>query len=127
MLPNEYIKLTRATDHKEDKYSEVVGERTKHQPELIHYMLGLCTEVGELQDSLKKYLAYGKNIDTTNIKEELGDLLWYIARIVDYYGMTFEDIMKTNINKLKARYGEKFTEHAALNRDLTKEREILEK
>jgi hypothetical protein len=34
--------------------------------------------------------------------------------------------METNINKLKARYGTKFSEAAALNRDLEAERKILE-
>ena len=38
----------------------------------------------------------------------------------------FDDIMEKNIAKLKARYGDKFSEHRATNRDLDKEREALE-
>ena len=34
--------------------------------------------------------------------------------------------MERNIEKLKARYPQKFTEENAIVRDLTKEREILE-
>jgi hypothetical protein len=37
-----------------------------------------------------------------------------------------EELLQTNIDKLKARYPEKFTENDALNRDLNKERNILE-
>jgi hypothetical protein len=36
-------------------------------------------------------------------------------------------ILDTNIEKLKARYGEKFSSTKAINRDLEKERKILEK
>jgi len=93
---------------------------------LLHYVLGLCTEVGELQDTIKKFVAYGKAIDRTNIKEELGDILWYHARMCDLFGFSYEEVMETNINKLKKRYGDKFTEHAALNRNLEEERKILE-
>lgn len=127
MLPTEYIKLTGVTDHTEEQ-AETMGDRMTNpaNARLLHYALGLCTEVGELQDAIKKFVAYGKPVDRTNIKEELGDILWYHARLLDLFGFTYEEVMEVNINKLKARYGTKFTEHAALNRDLDKEREVLE-
>lgn len=42
------------------------------------------------------------------------------------YDIDFEQMLEININKLKARYPEKFTEEAALNRDLEQERNVLE-
>lgn len=126
MTPKEYIRLAAVTDHSVQDYVEKVDPRAADISEVIHYVLGLCTETGELQDAVKKYIAYGKPVDVVNIKEELGDLMWYIARLCATYGFTLEEVMETNINKLKTRYGEKFTENAALNRDLDKERRILE-
>jgi NTP pyrophosphatase (non-canonical NTP hydrolase) len=126
MQPTEYIKLTGITDHDEEA-ADTMGLRMDLIARPMHYALGLCTEVGELQDALKKYVAYGKDFDKTNIKEELGDILWYVARMCNYFDLTLEECMERNIEKLKARYGDKFTEHAALNRDLAKEREVLEK
>jgi hypothetical protein len=38
-----------------------------------------------------------------------------------------KSILDTNIQKLKARYGEKFSSDRAINRNLEKERMILEK
>lgn len=61
------------------------------------------------------------------MKEEIGDLLWYMSRIADTCGFTLEEAMATNVAKLKARYGDKWTQEAALNRDLKLEREVLEK
>lgn len=125
MNPTDYIKNTAVTDHDDLGY-EVMSERCGKQSRLVHYLLGIGTEAGELQDQLKKHLAYGKPFDEVNIKEELGDLMWYVARTCDTLGLTLEEVMEVNINKLKARYGDKFTAYAALNRDLENERKVLE-
>lgn len=92
----------------------------------VHMILGFVTESAEVADVYKKYIAYKKELDLVNVKEELGDLLWYIANLCNMHGWDLRDIMQTNIDKLKARYPEKFTEENALNRDLNKERSILE-
>lgn len=125
MNGKEYVELSRLADLKD--YS-VIQERLsrKETSKLVHYFLGMGTESAELLDALKKSLMYGKTLDTVNIKEELGDVLWYIARTCDLLGVSIEEVMDLNIRKLKARYGQAFTEHAALNRDLTTERAVLE-
>ena len=41
-------------------------------------------------------------------------------------GSSFDEAMEKNIAKLKARYGDKFSEEAAVERDLGKERSVLE-
>lgn len=93
---------------------------------LLHAGIGLSTEAGEFLDSLKKHIFYGKELDRVNLAEEMGDLFWYTAIIADELGLEFESVMEKNIEKLKARYGEKFSEEKANKRDLDKEREILE-
>lgn len=128
MTPDEYQKLALRTE----KTPTFVG-RAQHgyvteeieMSRLLHGLLGVCTEAGELQDQVKKHLVYGKDFDPTNILEECGDLLWYIALALDATGFTMEECMKRNIAKLRARYPEGFTEAAALTRDLEKERDAL--
>ena len=93
---------------------------------LLHAGLGMSTESGEFVDVVKKYLFYGKQIDETNLVEELGDLLWYVAVACDALGVELEKVMHLNIEKLKARYGDKFTDTKALDRNLDKERKVLE-
>ena len=92
----------------------------------IHMVLGMQTEAAEIADVYKKALAYKKPIDFVNVKEELGDLMWYIANMCNIHGWNLEDVLDVNIAKLEARYPEKFTEENALNRNLEKERDILE-
>ena len=92
----------------------------------LHMILGMQTEAAEIADVYKKNIAYGKDLDLVNVKEEIGDLMWYIVNLCTLNGWNLEDIMQTNIDKLKARFPEKFTNENALNRDLDIERRILE-
>lgn len=126
ITPSEFIKSSLVTEARD---MSPVLERLQSvgTVRLVHSMIGLCTESAEIQDMMKKHIFYGKDIDKVNFKEELGDLMWYMAIACDELGVSLEEIMQTNVDKLRARYGEKFTEEAALNRNLDKEREILEK
>jgi NTP pyrophosphatase (non-canonical NTP hydrolase) len=93
--------------------------------QLLHGTMGVCTESGELMDAVKRFLIYGKPTDVTNIMEEVGDMFWYLALIARCCGFTFEEAKAKNIAKLRARYPEKFTELAALNRNLDAELKAL--
>ena len=93
---------------------------------LLHVAMGLVTESGEFIDALKKSIYYGKELDRVNLKEELGDILWYVAVACDALGTDFETEMKRNIEKLQTRYDERYDESKATNRNLNLEREILE-
>lgn len=104
----------------------------------LHHAIGIATEAGELLDAFKKKIYYGKHLDLVNIAEEIGDLFWYINGMIDYlnshpsrpYGspaITWESIMENNIEKLRSRYPQKFTEEKAINRDISSERTLLER
>ncbi len=92
----------------------------------MHMVLGISTEAGELLDAYKKHFAYGKELDKTNVGEEIADIMWYVSNLCRMLNIDMEEMLQRNIAKLKARYPEKFDEIKALNRDLEKEREILE-
>lgn len=96
-------------------------------PRIDHAITGLVTEAAEMADAIKKAKFYGKELDITNIKEESGDILWYLALLFDAIGTTFEIEQQRVINKLKVRYPDKFTKEEAVNRDLASEREVLER
>jgi len=96
------------------------------QNDNLHMTLGLLTEVGEIADVFKKNLAYGKEIDWINIKEEVGDTMWYIANLCNINNWNLNEILDTNIKKLEVRYPDKFSSDKAINRDLEVERKILE-
>lgn len=93
---------------------------------LIHSAMGMQTECAEFTDQLKKHIFYGKSLDKVNLKEELGDILWYMAIAFDVLDTTFSTEQKRVINKLKVRYPEKFSANKAEDRNLKKERKVLE-
>jgi NTP pyrophosphatase (non-canonical NTP hydrolase) len=123
---NEYQKLAGVTESLD---FEQVQKRlcTTRGIRLLHAQLGISSEGGEVSDQLKKWLFYGMPLDVVNLGEEIGDLFWYCALASNELNIPFTEIMEKNIAKLKARYGEKFSNHAALNRDLEAERSVLER
>jgi NTP pyrophosphatase (non-canonical NTP hydrolase) len=93
--------------------------------QLLHYTIGVITEANELMVALTKGAITG-NLDKVNVGEELADISWYQSNAAERLGLSMEDLLAKNISKLEARYPEKFTQEAAVNRDLEKERNILE-
>jgi NTP pyrophosphatase (non-canonical NTP hydrolase) len=124
MNPNEYIKNVLKTES--NNFDAIKSRLEPTSIRLLHAFIGMATESAEAVDMLKKHLFYGKPLDKVNAVEEISDQLWYIAVALDALGVSFEEVMEKNIAKLKKRYGDKFTSEAALNRDLTAERKILE-
>lgn len=84
--------------------------------QLINGVLGLTGEAGEVSDLIKKSIFHEKGIDLEHLKKELGDCAWYLAIICDACGFTLDDVMQTNIDKLKARYPQGFDTYRANNR-----------
>lgn len=95
----------------------------------LHAIIGMVTESIELLENMTNFLNSGyyfnEQFDLANIQEELGDHDWYKALLCRNLNFTFEDIHAKNIEKLKQRYPEKFTEKNALNRNLEVERQIF--
>jgi NTP pyrophosphatase (non-canonical NTP hydrolase) len=99
---------------------------SEKEVKVLHSSMGCATESGELLEAIRKVIVDGNELDTPNLIEEQGDLLWYNSILSDAIGVSFDKSMDVNIAKLKARYPEKFTEDKAINRDLVVERKILE-
>lgn len=101
-------------------------DEIKVDPRLFHGIIGKFTEVGEMLEALEEHISTGAPLDVVNLREELGDDNWYNAIICDTTGIRMEDTLAIVIDKLRARYGDKFDAYLANNRDLVTERQILE-
>lgn len=123
MTNEEYVNSCKMTESYDRCSIEL---RLSKSIRILHGALGMVTESAELADAVKKHIFYGKELDRVNIVEELGDAFWYMAILADELGVSFEEIQRINRDKLKSRYGSKFTNDSAINRDLLKERNILE-
>jgi NTP pyrophosphatase (non-canonical NTP hydrolase) len=76
---------------------------------LLTFALGASAEMGEAVEIIKKCLLQGKpfNDDAkVHLTKEMGDVLYYIGQFCIAMGISFEDIMQINYEKLSARYPE---------------------
>ena len=107
MTINEYQKLAMTTLNPELSEKDV----------LINGVMGLCGESGEAIDIVKKWLAQGHELDKEKLAKELGDICWYVAETATALGLSLEDIMAANIEKLKLRYPEGFDANRSIYRE----------
>ena len=71
---------------------------------MLHAAIGVAGEAGELLDAVKKVWAYGKVLDHENAIEELGDLEFYMEALRQQIGVSREDVLQANQEKLAKRY-----------------------
>jgi NTP pyrophosphatase (non-canonical NTP hydrolase) len=71
------------------------------------WAMGVAGEAGEVVEKWKKIIAYKEGRvsqeDLDDLAKELGDVVWYIAVLADSLGLSFEDVMQRNVEKLKSR------------------------
>lgn len=103
---NEYQKLAMVTLNKELSEKEM----------LTNAVMGLCGESGEACDIVKKHLFHGHELDRAALIKELGDVAWYLAEASEALGISLDEVLDRNIEKLKKRYPEGFSSEKSINR-----------
>ena len=93
---NDYQQAALRTAAPRDKFNE-----------LFHLLLGLVGETGEIAEKAKKIVrdkdSDFSQWDTEDLTKELGDTLWYVAVIADYFDIPLENVAQLNIAKLADR------------------------
>lgn len=81
------------------------GEQTDPRViKLLYLGNGVAGEAGEVAGKIKKLHRDGWSEElVSKLEDELGDVLWYIAQIVDILGIGLDDVINTNITKLGGR------------------------
>lgn len=80
---------------------------------ILNFTLGLCGEAGEAAEFIKHEMFHGHAPPRAELYKELGDVLWYIAALCTTLDVELEQVMQMNIDKLRKRYPDKFTEEAS--------------
>lgn len=112
--------LAQITAHTSLLYQEFVRKLAKKMETkaatLHHATTGMSGESGEALDATKKMWVYNKELTPEveeNLIEEAGDCLFYIQFLCNELGITLADAIEYNINKLKVRYPEGYSDAAA--------------
>ena len=88
-------------------------------PELITAAEGMSAETGEFLEIVKKMQWQGKPLDEANklhLQKELGDLFFYAMVACAALGVTADEVIQMNKDKLDARFKEGFTVTESENR-----------
>lgn len=107
MTGNEYQKLALTT----------LNPALSKKDVLINSVMGLCGESGEAIDIVKKHLHQGHELDKEKLLKELGDIAWYLAEAAYALSTPLDEVLESNIAKLKARYPEGFDTERSVHRE----------
>jgi NTP pyrophosphatase (non-canonical NTP hydrolase) len=85
-------------------------------PAILVPLLGLAGEVGSLLTEFKKHLRDGNahRMFREQVKEDLGDLLWYVANVASKFGLDLDDIAAANLAKTRDRWPSEGVSHRKL-------------
>ncbi|MEM1268425.1 MAG: nucleoside triphosphate pyrophosphohydrolase family protein [Bacteroidota bacterium] len=112
MHANEYQRLAART-----LIAEPENELTGPESMVVWNALGLAGEAGEVADLIKKGVFHQHGVSRDTIRDELGDVLWYVAALCTNHGLTLEEVMEANVEKLKQRYPEGYSSERSINRE----------
>ncbi len=79
----------------------------KSTNEIIPF-LGIIGEAGSVISEIKKKLRDGKSYSNfhSKLKEELGDVLWYVSAIASQQNLDLNEIAENNLKKIKDRFSD---------------------
>jgi NTP pyrophosphatase (non-canonical NTP hydrolase) len=74
---------------------------------IVYPTLGLVGEAGEISNKVKKIFRDDNSVITeekkTEIRKELGDVLWYLAQISTELNLSLDQLAQANIERLYSR------------------------
>ena len=74
---------------------------------IVYPTLGLVNEAGEVAGKIKKIFRDKGGVigdaERDSLKDELGDVLWYLTQICTNLGLTLEEVAEANLDKLCSR------------------------
>ena len=125
---NKYSKFVDAVTSDESKDFLALSDRLVQLDEkganierLLTAGVGLNAEAGEFLEIVKKMIFQGKPWSEDNRQHliiELGDIIWYAANACMALGISFEDVVARNVQKLEKRYpGGQFDVYYSENRE----------
>ena len=93
-----------------DQYQSVALQTARSRTdsdEMFHLAFGLVAEAGEVAELFQKLIRDKRSdegaVDQDHLALELGDVLWHIAVLAKYFGLTLDEVAAANVKKLADR------------------------
>ena len=104
----------------QEKSKRTLNQKLIVEDNITNMIFGIVGETGEVVDLLKKHRYQGHELDMTKLKEELGDVMFYIANLCNLYEIKLNEVLEGNYNKLRRRYPQGFDTDKSINRSTGK-------
>jgi NTP pyrophosphatase (non-canonical NTP hydrolase) len=93
-------------DYQQQALTTVISTNDEFK-DLLHWVLGLNGEAGEVAEKVKKIIRDKDSVvsaeDKQELAQELGDVLWYLAVFAHDLGVSLDKIAEANLEKLQSR------------------------
>lgn len=114
------VMLEKAKTLFKDFFSEGATLANIDNPQLTHGILGIASEAGEI---VEDFTVLMKGMNTANYNDarmnmfrEMGDIDWFQELVAEAEEYTVTEVRENNINRLRKRFPNKFSEADAVNR-----------
>ncbi|WP_162958854.1 nucleoside triphosphate pyrophosphohydrolase family protein [Nocardia yunnanensis] len=88
------------------EYQQQASHTNQAGADLTVHLLGLSAEAGSVAAVAKTRIRYGESYAgwRKQMREELGDILWYVAAIADNLGLDLDDVAQANLHRTRTRW-----------------------
>jgi NTP pyrophosphatase (non-canonical NTP hydrolase) len=93
--------------------ARTMNPRLSDEERLMDAAAGLSEEAGEVLGLVRKHLYMRQPLDRERVTRELGDALWCLAAVAMCLGITLDEVASTNVEKLRRRYPEGYSDEAS--------------
>lgn len=100
----------------QEKAARTINKSLTLEQQMNHALHGMVGEIGEIHSLYQKVYQGHEKPDREHIIKELGDLMWFAAEFSTSLGISFDEVLETNIDKLIKRYPEGFDVEHSLHR-----------
>jgi len=101
----------------QDAAKLTAGTHERQLDAVLNWTLGLSGEAGEVANLIKKGIFHNHGLDYMAVKDELSDVLWYLASLCSSLGYSLDDVAEYNLEKLRKRYPEGWSSERSINRE----------
>jgi len=100
-MNNEYGKLVKALAKDSD---EIMDSLNSYDCHLIHMIMGVCGEAGQLLDGIKKGVIHREQLDMKKVVKELGNIEFYLEGLRQGLDLDRDVVIQHSIDKLNAQH-----------------------
>ena len=103
-------------DEYQHEATRTINPELKSPERLLAAAAGLAEESGEILGLVRKHVFQARPLDLAALEQELGDALWCLSIAAASAGLTLHRVASSNVEKLRLRYPEGYSDHASRNR-----------